>query len=96
MNARLVLEDKIAFEDGSILQVRIWSVPQPVPPATHGYKYRLFFGRPGRRLVGFDNERGKGDHKHVLDAEAAYTFVSIEQLLRDFRAAVETVKGTSL
>lgn len=96
MKAKLVLEDKIAFEDGSILQIRIWSVPRPVPPATHGYKYSLFFGRPGRRLVGFDNERGKGDHKHILDAETAYTFVSIEQLLRDFRAAVETVKGTSL
>ena len=53
-------------------------------------------GPPGRRLVGFDNERGKGDHTHILDAETAYTFVSIEQLLRDFRAAVETVKGTSL
>ncbi len=96
MKARLVLDEKIVFEDGSILQIRIWSVARPVPPTLHGYKYSLFFGRPGVCLVGFDNERGKGDHKHVLDEETAYTFVSIEQLLRDFRAAVETVKGTSL
>jgi hypothetical protein len=95
VKARLVIDDKIVFEDGSILQVRIWSAPRPVPPAIHGYKCCLFFGRPGRRLVGFDNERGKGDHKHILGEETADTFVSIEQLLRDFRTTVETAKGTS-
>jgi hypothetical protein len=50
--ARLVLNEKTAFEDGSTQQIRIWSVPQPVPPASHGYKYSLFYGRPGERLVG--------------------------------------------
>jgi hypothetical protein len=71
-------------------------VPEPVPPTTHGYKYSLFYGRPGQRLVGFDNERGKGDHKHVLGIEAPYVFRSIAQLLQDFRAEVETVKGTTI
>jgi hypothetical protein len=96
VKAGLVVDDKIVFEDGSILEIRIWSVLRPVPPTIHGYKYSLFFGHPGKRLVGFDNERGKGDHKHILGNETAYAFVSIEQLLRDFRGAVETVKGTSL
>ena len=52
--------------------------------------------RPGERLVGFDNERGKGDHKHVLGVETTYRFVSITQLLQDFRAEVERVRGTRI
>jgi len=84
------------FEDGSIVEVRIWSVPKPVPPATHCYKYSVFFGRSGQRLIGFDNERGKGDHMHRLGIETPYVFVSIAQLLRDFRREVEIVKGTSI
>jgi hypothetical protein len=96
VKAQLVLNDKTVFEDGSIIEVRIWSVPDPVPPTMHGYKYSLFFGRPGERLVGFDNERGKGDHKHVLGTETRYVFISITQLLQDFRVEVETVRGTTI
>jgi len=66
------------------------------PPTTHGYKYRLFFGRAGQRLVGFDNERGKGDHKHLAGAELPYVFVSIAQLLQDFRKEIEALKGSGI
>lgn len=84
------------FEDGSLYQVVIWSVPAPVPPTTHGYKYRLFYGRPGQRVVGYDNERGKGDHKHVSGVETPYVFVSLARLLDDFRADVESISGRTL
>ncbi len=47
------------YEDGSILEMVIWRVPDPVPPSTHDLKYSLFYGRPGVREVGYDNERGK-------------------------------------
>jgi hypothetical protein len=56
----------------------------------------LFFGRAGERLVGFDNERGKGDHCHILGIERPYRFVSITQLLQDFRRETEAMKGGSL
>ena len=39
----------------------LWRVPALVPSSTHGLKYSLFYGRPGVREVGYDNERGKGD-----------------------------------
>jgi hypothetical protein len=96
MRATLLLTEKTLFEDGSILELRIWAVPSPVPPATHAYKYRLFYGRPGQRLVAYDNERGKGDHKHVLGVEIPYGFVSIRQLLQDFRTDVEALRGTKI
>ena len=93
MKARLLFKDKKVFEDGPLYEVVIWAVPTPVLPTTHGYKYRLFYGRPGDRVVGYDNERGKGDHKHVAGVETSYAFVSVAKLLDDFQADVEAVRG---
>ena len=70
-----------------------WSRPAPVPPCTHRYKYSLFYGYPGRRVVGYDNERGKGDHKHVAGVEEPYVFTSIKRLLDDWAADVLRQKG---
>jgi len=50
-------------------------------------------GRPGLRLVGFDNELGKGDHVHVAGAEIPYSFASLDQLLADFFAKVRNAGG---
>ena len=47
----------------------------------------------GVRVVGFDNERGKGDHCHIKGKERPYVFSSIEQLIEDFIAAVEAARG---
>lgn len=77
------------FEDGSIIDIVIWRVPKPVPPSGHRYKYRLFYGRRGMRIVGYDNERGKGDHRHVGEQEEPYRFESPEQLIEDFLADVQ-------
>jgi len=38
----------------------------------------------GERVIGYDNEKGKGDHRHFRDTETGYEFVSVEQLLDDF------------
>ena len=53
-------------------------------------------GRAGERLVGYDNERGKGDHKHIAGREQRYRFVSVEQLVADFLADVERVRRDEL
>ena len=46
----------------------------------------------GDRVVGFDNERGKGDHRHLDGQESAYVFVSLERLIEDFIAEVDRRK----
>jgi Family of unknown function (DUF6516) len=94
MKARLVLRRRTVLPDGAILEARIWIVPSPVPPSTHSLKYSLFYGYPGVRLVGYENERGKGDHKHLGEVEHCYSFVSIEQLLADFLADVSAERGS--
>lgn len=43
--------------------------------------------------MGYDNERGKGDHKHLGSNEVPYRFVSVEKLVADFLADVERAKN---
>jgi hypothetical protein len=44
-------------------------------------------------VIGYDNERGRGDHRHVGDREEPYAFSSIERLLAEFTAEVEALRG---
>ena len=75
--------------DGSVVEIVVWQVPEPVSPSKHVYKYSLYFGNGGICRIRYDNERGKGDHKHVGEAEEVYLFSSLEQLLADFKNDVE-------
>ena len=93
MAARLIVEDRVKFPDGAILTVRIWEVPYPVPPSEHRFKYSLFYGYPGNRVVGYDNERGKGDHRHLGAVETPYVFTTWTSLLDDFLADVARARG---
>ncbi len=88
-----IFYDKAVLPDGGIVEMVIWRVPEPVPPTTHGLKYRLFYGKDGERIVGYDNERGKGDHRHFKGRETAYRFVGPEKLVADFLADVEKARG---
>ena len=94
MAAQLITSIKNINPDGSILEVVIWKVPKPVPPTEHGYKYRAVYVVDGVRIVGFDNERGKGDHCHMDGKELPYAFTGVDQLLEDFIAAVETRRAS--
>ena len=83
MNAQLLYREKRRYA-GGIIELVVWKVPEPVPPSEHPYKYRLVFVRDGQRIVGYDNERGKGDHKHLGEIETPYLFRDETQLLQDF------------
>jgi hypothetical protein len=83
MLAKLIYRTKERYGRGFIEAV-IWEVPQPVLPSEHRVKYRLAYVVQGKRVVGYDNERGKGDHRHIGQRETAYTFVDEATLLSDF------------
>ena len=90
MDATPVLHEKKAYGAGFI-EVVVWAVPVPVAPSVHGFKYRLAYVVEGERVVGYDNERGKGDHRHVRGVERRYAFVDVSTLLADFLRDVEEV-----
>jgi hypothetical protein len=69
--AEKILDVRNAFDDGSFLIIKVWRVVDPVPPSPHEFKYSFFYGRPGERLVLFDNERGKGITNILARSRAA-------------------------
>lgn len=84
MAAQLITQRKLVLDGGALIEINVWELPTPVPPCQHLYKYRLYFGKDGTCFVRYDNERGKGDHRHVGDTETAYVFSTLDTLLRDF------------
>jgi hypothetical protein len=92
MKARLSIRERVVFPDGSLVEMVVWRVPRPVSPASHGFKYSLAYVVGGKRVVGYDNERGKGGHKHVKGREGIFEFMSIDDLVARFVAAVEAIR----
>src|ERR1035437_5844405 len=93
MKATRIFYDKAVLPRGSIVEMTIWQLPQASAERAHGLKYSLFYGRDGKRIVGYDNEHGKSDHKHVHEVQSRYKFESLDQLVADFLADVERVKN---
>ena len=89
MAAEPIIRAKEVRDDRSVVEIVVWRLAQPLAPCTHLYKYRLYFGADGHCRVRYDNERGKGDHRHVNDVEHPYRFVSLSTLLDDFQRDVE-------
>ena len=88
-----LFENKRLFADGAIIHVRVLLTPAPVEGSTHRFKYALYYGRPGERIVLYDNERGKGDHRHYGEREEPYAFTSVRRLVADFLADVTRIRG---
>lgn len=93
--ATLVIDRKENRADGTIIQAVVWELPVPLRGSLHRFKYRLYFGMVGTCLVRFDNEQGKGDHKHVMGIESPYQFKDIPTLLKDFREAIRECEVSS-
>ena len=91
--AELLFHQRIVYDDGAIIEMKLWHIPSPLPPAAHNLKYSLFYGRPGVREIGYDNERGKGDHRHFRDVETAYKFDTVTRLIADFLSDVRSLRG---
>ena len=88
VKATLIFRDKAVLPDGGIVEMTIWQLPAPEPGRSHGLKYSLFYGRAGERIVGYDNETGKGDHRHYRKREEPYAFTDVETLVADFLADI--------
>jgi hypothetical protein len=84
MGAQLLHRERLDFDDGGVVEMVLWRVPEPVTGCRHPYKYRLYYGKAGLRIVGYDNERGKGDHRHRGAREEPYRFTTVEKLMSDF------------
>lgn len=92
MKAELLMRERRVLEVGFV-EVIVWMLPQALSGSTHSFKYRLAYIVECECVLRYDNESGKGDHRHVGTEETAYEFVSVDQLLDDFLADVAAWKG---
>ncbi len=84
MSAKLLLGERQQLAPEAFVALRIWQVPSPVPGSSHDYKYALVYVVLGVCVLRYDNERGKGDHRHIGSVETAYEFTTPSKLLADF------------
>ncbi len=92
MKALLIRHDRFNDTYGNIVEMKIWSVPI-TEYTPYGVKYSLVYIVNGKRVVGYDNERGKGDHRHIDGEQASYVFIDVDALVDDFIADVEEFIG---
>lgn len=84
MKAELLLSERQVVDDRSFAEIRIWRVPKSVAASAHDYKYALAYVVAGVCVLRYDNEAGKGDHRHVGAVESPYRFTTPQALLADF------------
>ena len=88
MQARLFLRNRIELTDEVFAELVIWELPKPSPGSAHSYKYRLALVANDGCVLRYDNEAGKGDHRHIAETELDYEFVDVPTLLNDFKTDI--------
>jgi len=84
MKAEPLLQDRLVIAEDAFVELVVWRVPSSVTGSAHGFKYRLALVVNGECVLRYDNEAGKGDHKHLDGEQIPYAFTTPEQLLTDF------------
>jgi hypothetical protein len=93
MQAKLIYRGKYMYADGAIREMVLWQLPEKTRGMPHGLKYRLYYGlADGTCVVRYDNEAGKGDHRHLEDREEPYQFKDVEGLVADFLGDIEKAR----
>jgi len=93
MVAKQLIRIRQFIDDNALVEIVFWEVAPPVRASQHGYKYRLAYVVDGQCVLRYDNEAGKGDHKHIGSDEVGISFESLEGLLSAFWDDVNNFKG---
>lgn len=89
MKAVQLVSARITYSEAAFAELVLWRLPKPVRGSAHGYKYRLVYVVRGECVLRYDNETGKGDHRHAGGAESTYAFTTPERLIADFQRDIE-------
>ena len=84
MKATQLVRQRVEVRENAFAELVIWQLQTPLAGSSHSFKYRLAFVVDGRCVLRYDNEAGKGDHRHVGRAESGYGFSTPRQLMADF------------
>ena len=84
MKAEPLLQERLVIAEDAFVELVVWRVPSPLAGSAHSFKYRLALIVNDVCVLRYDNEAGKGDHKHFAREQVPYTFTTPAQLLSDF------------
>ena len=90
MEAELLFRGRQVLSETDFVEIVVWRVPRSVRGSPHELKYRLALVSKEACVLRYDNEAGKGDHKHVGEREIPYRFIDLDTLQADFWRDVET------
>jgi hypothetical protein len=90
VGAELLLNERRILSDSAFVEMVVWRLPRPQAGSSHLLKYRLALVVDGVCVLRYDNESGKGDHKHARGTQVEYSFTTAEALLDDFWKDVDS------
>jgi len=90
MIAELMLHERRTITEIAFAELVVWRLPAPLSGSHHSFKYRLAYMVNGSCVLRYDNEAGKGDHKHVGNEQVPYLFTTPKALLDDFWNEVDS------
>jgi len=85
MKAVELVRRRVVYSESVFAELVLGRVPTPVHRSLHQYKYRLAYIVDGVCVIRYDNEVGKGDHRHFGRKESVYSFTTPVALLADFQ-----------
>ncbi|HAM33990.1 MAG TPA: hypothetical protein DDX05_06690 [Deltaproteobacteria bacterium] len=89
MKAALLLDERHVVAANAFVELVVWRLGSRLPGRGHRFKYRLALVVDGSGVLRYDNESGKGDHRHIGKKEYPYVFSTPERLLDDFWSEVD-------
>lgn len=89
MKAVELIRTRIAYFESAFAELALWRLEKPIGGSLHRFKYRLAYVVLGECVLRYDNEAGKGDHRHFSGKENSYVFTTPEQLVADFQNDIE-------
>jgi hypothetical protein len=89
MGAELLLKERYVLAEDMFAEIVVWRLPRSLPGSRHELKYRLALIVAGECVLRYDNEAGKGDHRHWGKRESPYRFIDPDALIADFWTDVE-------
>jgi hypothetical protein len=85
MKAVLLVNTRVVYAESVFAELVLWRVTKPIDGSPHGFKYRLAYIVGGECVLRYDNEAGKGDHRHFGAMESSYVFTTPDKLIADFQ-----------
>ena len=89
VKATELIRTRITYAENAFAELLLWQVPRPLEGSSHSYKYRLAYVVDGQCVLRYDNEAGKGDHRHYGGREGKYNFTTPEKLISDFQRDIK-------